>query len=382
MPPGLVSETLAPWRSSAPSRFSRALAISSPKASRNSGNDSRPASRMTGTISVRPPSLRSTSTAMPRLHGAVVDHVRLAVALLEVVRHHRHLLGRRARDRVGDQVREGDAVAGVLELLAARVERRDGDRPERGRGRDLARLVHVAREHRRGALDRRRAGGCGAAALRRWPRRARRPCRCGRRARCRGPWRARRRARRRRAWRPGSTLCAPSSGRAAARPPGAARRLRRGRARRAVRGAAHAPDHLADGDRLAGARRGSRSTVPEAGAGTSASTLSVEISTIVSSAAIGSPTALAHSSTTPSETDSPIAGMTMSTSCAGARLGCLGLGRRGRRGAVRGSDLGEHGADVDRVALGGVHLDDGSVDRRGDLRVDLVGRDLDQGLVG
>ena len=67
MPPGLVSETLAPWRSSAPSLFSRAFPISSPNASRNCRNDSRPASRMTGTISVRPPSLRSTSTAMPRL---------------------------------------------------------------------------------------------------------------------------------------------------------------------------------------------------------------------------------------------------------------------------------------------------------------------------
>ena len=67
MPPGLVSETLAPWRSSAVSVFSRARVMRSPNASRNSGNESRPASRMTGTISVRPPSLRSTSTAMPRL---------------------------------------------------------------------------------------------------------------------------------------------------------------------------------------------------------------------------------------------------------------------------------------------------------------------------
>ena len=67
MPPGLVSETFAPWRSSAVSLFSRALAISSLKASRNCGNVSRPASLITGTISVRPPPFFSTSTAMPRL---------------------------------------------------------------------------------------------------------------------------------------------------------------------------------------------------------------------------------------------------------------------------------------------------------------------------
>ena len=68
--------------------------------------------------------------------GAGVEHVRLAVDLLEGARHDRHLLGGRACDRVGDQVREGDALAGLLELLAAGVERRDGERAERGRGRD------------------------------------------------------------------------------------------------------------------------------------------------------------------------------------------------------------------------------------------------------
>ena len=70
-------------------------------------------------------------------------------------------------------------------------------------------------------------------------------------------------------------------------------------------------------------------TVPVAGAGTSASTLSVEISTIVSSASIASPTCLAHSSTTPSLTDSPIAGMTMSTTssaAAGGASGCAAAG--------------------------------------------------------
>ena len=54
-------------------------------------------------------------------------------------------------------------------------------------------------------------------------------------------------------------------------------------------------------------------TVPEVGAGTSASTLSVEISTRVSSSAIVSPSCLCHSRMVPSETDSPIAGMATST---------------------------------------------------------------------
>ena len=54
-------------------------------------------------------------------------------------------------------------------------------------------------------------------------------------------------------------------------------------------------------------------TVPLAGAGTSASTLSVEISTRVSSSAIVSPSCLCHSRMVPSVTDSPIAGMTTST---------------------------------------------------------------------
>ena len=45
------------------------------------------------------------------VHGGVVDAVRLAVDLGEVMRHHRHLLGRRAGDRVGDEVGEGHALA-------------------------------------------------------------------------------------------------------------------------------------------------------------------------------------------------------------------------------------------------------------------------------
>ncbi len=53
--------------------------------------------------------------------------------------------------------------------------------------------------------------------------------------------------------------------------------------------------------------------VPATGEGTSVSTLSVETSTIVSSTAMESPTALCHSRTVPSVTDSPICGKATST---------------------------------------------------------------------
>src|SRR5260221_9471532 len=55
-------------------------------------------------------------------------------------------------------------------------------------------------------------------------------------------------------------------------------------------------------------------TVPLAGDGTSVSILSVEISQIVSSALIGSPTATRHAITVPSATDTPIWGIVTSTS--------------------------------------------------------------------
>ena len=56
-------------------------------------------------------------------------------------------------------------------------------------------------------------------------------------------------------------------------------------------------------------------TVPLAGDGSSRSTLSVEISTIVSSALMKSPTFTCHSRMVPSVTDSPAAGVTTSTVC-------------------------------------------------------------------
>ena len=83
---------------------------------------------------------------------AALDRERLAVALLEGAHHHRPLLGR-LHDRPGDQVGEGDLHPALVELpverLALRVERVDGDRPERGRGRNLPTLVHRLSQHRR-----------------------------------------------------------------------------------------------------------------------------------------------------------------------------------------------------------------------------------------
>src|SRR6185436_20118790 len=54
-------------------------------------------------------------------------------------------------------------------------------------------------------------------------------------------------------------------------------------------------------------------TVPLVGAGTSASTLSVETSTTVCPSSTKSPSATCHSSTVPSVTDSPISGITTCT---------------------------------------------------------------------
>ena len=54
--------------------------------------------------------------------------------------------------------------------------------------------------------------------------------------------------------------------------------------------------------------------MPDAGAGSSMSTLSVEISTTVSPSLTTSPTFTVHSRIVPSVTDSPPVGVTMSTS--------------------------------------------------------------------
>ena len=122
------------------------------------------------------------------------------------------------------------------------------------------------------------------------------------------------------------------------------------------------------------------SIVPDAGAGTSASTLSVEISTIVSSSATGSPGCLAHSRIVPSVTDSPIAGMTMSTVSPPASAG-LGRGRGGRRrrspGAISASTAP---TEIVSPSAAWILTTVPAVGAR-DLGVDLVGGYLDQDLV-
>ena len=149
--------------------------------------------------------------------------------------------------------------------------------------------------------------------------------------------------------------------------PARARRARsaRGRARRAVRGAAHAPDHLADRDRLAGlgedlghGARGGRRHLGVDLVGGDLDDRLVGRDRVADRLGPLEHDALGDRLAHRRHDDVDVLRLGRS-----ARLR-LGLGRRGRRGAVRGSDLGEHGADVDRLALGGVHLDDGSVDRR------------------
>ena len=58
-------------------------------------------------------------------------------------------------------VRERHAVTRSLQLLAAGGQLGDGERPERGCGRDAPALVHIAREYGSGALER-----CGPAGWR------------------------------------------------------------------------------------------------------------------------------------------------------------------------------------------------------------------------
>ena len=68
IPPGLVSVMLPPVRSSAVSVLVRAFSTSALYASTNSAKLIRPASRITGTISVRPPSLLLDVDRQPEVH--------------------------------------------------------------------------------------------------------------------------------------------------------------------------------------------------------------------------------------------------------------------------------------------------------------------------
>ena len=143
-PPGFVSVTFAPVRSSAVRVFVRAFSTSASYASRKRSNSSRPA-LMDHRHHQRPGAVLLLDVdSESEVHLAVLDPVRLALDLLEVVGHHRHVVGRGARDRVGDQVGEGDLPRARLQFAPARVEHRHGQCAEARRRGDLQRLLHVA----------------------------------------------------------------------------------------------------------------------------------------------------------------------------------------------------------------------------------------------
>src|SRR5436189_1914056 len=78
-------------------------------------------------------------------------------------------------------------------------------------------------------------------------------------------------------------------------------------------------------------------SVPATGDGTSASTLSVEISSRASSFSILSPTDLSHLETVPSVIDSPIWGITTSAACSLFVGGCSLVGTAGGAAATTDS---------------------------------------------
>ena len=129
----------------------------------------------------------------------------------------------------------------------------------------------------------------------------------------------------------------------------------------------------------------SSAIVPATGEGTSASTLSVEISTSGSSTATASPGLTFHSSTVPSATESPISGKATSTSSASAASGSAasGLAGPGATGPSPSTSISPSTAPTATVESGlGGDLGQRSGGWSGHLGVDLVGRDLDQRLVG
>ena len=143
--------------------------------------------------------------------------------------------------------------------------------------------------------------------------------------------------------------------------------------------------HLADRHGVAGLGEDLARSCPAAGAGTSASTLSVEISTIVSSTSTRVAGLLG-----PLEDRRPRRPTRPSPASRcrrpRRRLGpCrrLRAPRRAPPGRLRrvGAISAEHGADVDRVALRGDVCMSSSGHGRRHFGVDLVGRDLDQRLV-
>ena len=122
-------------------------------------------------------------------------------------------------------------------------------------------------------------------------------------------------------------------------------------------------------------------TTPEAGLGTSVSTLSVEISSSDSSASIGSPSAFSHFVIVPSETETPIWGITTSTCGSGghqyaasSRSPATTSSTWGRKAFSSG---GENGTGVSGAAIrlhGRVEVLERLLgDRRGDLGAEAAG---------
>ena len=121
----------------------------------------RPASRITGTISVRVPSFFSTSTARPRLTAPSSTRCGLpsssakwwAITGMSSV----------ATRAIAYAIRWVNETRWPASLSCSRrwLEGGHRERAERGRGRDRAALVHVAGERGRAALDQLGAGGLG-----------------------------------------------------------------------------------------------------------------------------------------------------------------------------------------------------------------------------
>ena len=121
----------------------------------------RPASRMTGTISVRLPSFFSTSTARPRLQAA--SSIRCGLPSISAKWLAITAMSSVATRAIAYAIRCVNETRwpACFELFAPLAQGGHGERAERGGGRDRAALVHVAGERGRSALDQGGAGGFG-----------------------------------------------------------------------------------------------------------------------------------------------------------------------------------------------------------------------------
>ncbi len=152
IPPGLVSEMLVPWKSSAVSLLSRVLVIRLLVAAVKGGEV-----EALGALDRRHHQAVRAVLALdvdgdPEVDRPALQSERLAVAPLEDPRHHRVPL-RSLHDRPGDQVGEGDLHPPLLQQpvqsLPLRIQRVHGNGPEgRSRGNRQA-LVHRLSQHPR-----------------------------------------------------------------------------------------------------------------------------------------------------------------------------------------------------------------------------------------